>query len=194
MAGKPRIGILALQGDFAAHARAVEAAGGRAVEVRTAEAVAQADGLILPGGESTTIGRLMTRFGIDRAVIDAHAAGKPIYGTCAGMILLSKTIVAGEKRGGQPTLGLMDIAVVRNAFGRQVDSFEADFDSALGRLHGVFIRAPLVAETGPEVEVLARFDGKIVLVRQGNLLGSSFHPELTDDIRVHRYFLEKVGA
>lgn len=189
----PRVGVLALQGDFEAHLKAVNAAGGAGFEIREPEQLASADAIILPGGESTTIGRLMVRFGLDHALLEAYAAGKPIYGTCAGMILLAKSIVAGEKRGGQPTLGLMDIAVARNAFGRQVDSFETDIETTeFGTVHGVFIRAPYVAEVGENVEVLARFDDKIVLVRQGNLLASAFHPELTADTRMHRAFLEMI--
>jgi 5'-phosphate synthase pdxT subunit len=189
-----RIGVLALQGDYAAHAEAVERAGGEAFEVRTPEQVAEAEGIILPGGESTTIGRLMARFGLDTAIRQASEEGIPIFGTCAGMILLAKRIVSGEKQGGQPTLGLMDIAVARNAFGRQVDSFEADIDAPTvtgeSPVRGVFIRAPFVEEVGNDVTVLARFDDKIVLVRQGNRLASAFHPELTNDIRLHRYFLQ----
>lgn len=194
-----RIGVLALQGDFDAHINAIKAAGeSDAVAVRTAEQIAQVDGLILPGGESTTIGKLMARYHLDEAVRGAHAEGKPIYGTCAGMILLAKKIVSGEEKGGQPTLGLMDMQVARNAFGRQVDSFEADIDApkvageSQPKLRGVFIRAPYVAEAGPDVEVLAHYNDRIVLVRQGNLLASAFHPEITGDNRVHRYFLEMV--
>jgi pyridoxal 5'-phosphate synthase pdxT subunit len=189
-----KVGVLALQGDFEAHIKSVIAAGGAAFEVRTPEQVGEADALILPGGESTTIGRLITRFGLEPAIIAAHAAKKPIYGTCAGMILLAKKIVSGEKTGGQPTLGLMDISVARNAFGRQVDSFETDIETtSFGTVHGIFIRAPFVTEVGESVEILARFDEKIVLVRQDNLLASAFHPELTDDVRLHRAFLEMVG-
>lgn len=188
------VGVLALQGDYDAHVRAVEAAGARAFLVRTPADVARADALILPGGESTTLGKLMARYGVDEAIKNASVSGKPIYGTCAGMILLAKNIAAGEKRGGQPTLGLMDISVSRNAFGRQVDSFEADINaprvaSGGAPLRGVFIRAPFVAESGPNVEVLARYDDQTVLVRQNNLLASAFHPELTGDTRVHAYFL-----
>jgi pyridoxal 5'-phosphate synthase pdxT subunit len=193
----PRIGVIAMQGDFEAHIKAVESAGGEAFPAKTPEQIAAADGLILPGGESTTIGKLLTRYGLDTAIQNAAKMGTPVYGTCAGMILLAKRIVEGEKQGGQPTLGLMDIAVARNAFGRQVDSFEANIaaPAVAGEetVRGVFIRAPLVAETGPEVEVLARYDDRIVLVRQGNLLASAFHPELTDDDRLHRYFLRIVA-
>jgi 5'-phosphate synthase pdxT subunit len=194
-----RIGVLALQGDFDAHVKAVVEAGGEAVPVKTPEQVAAVDGLILPGGESTTIGKLMVRYGLDEAVRSAYQAGKPVYGTCAGMILLSKRIVSGEEIGGQPTLGLMDVSVARNAFGRQVDSFEADIDAPevvggdeLEKLRGVFIRAPYIAEAGPDVYILARYDDRIVLARQGNLLASAFHPEITGDTRVHRYFLRMV--
>ncbi|HVK05033.1 MAG TPA: pyridoxal 5'-phosphate synthase glutaminase subunit PdxT [Armatimonadaceae bacterium] len=194
----PVIGVLALQGDFQAHARAIEAAGGTATEVRTPEQVAAVDGLILPGGESTTIGKLMARYGIDSAIRDASAAGMPIYGTCAGMILLAREIAHGAERGGQPTLGLMDIAVARNAFGRQVDSFEADIHApgvtSGGAVRGVFIRAPYVERVGEDVEVLGRYQDRIVLVRQGNLLASAFHPELTGDTRLHRYFLDMVSG
>jgi 5'-phosphate synthase pdxT subunit len=205
---KLRVGIVALQGDFDAHAAATVAAGGSPVMIRTPEAVREVDALILPGGESTTIGKLMRRYGIDDAIRAAHREGVPIYGTCAGMILLARRITAGEMRGGQPTLGLLDIDVVRNAFGRQVDSFEADihapevaratpaYDSiaASETVRGVFIRAPIVAEAGPDVQILARYDDKIVLVRQGNILASAFHPELTEDARVHRYFFDVITA
>jgi 5'-phosphate synthase pdxT subunit len=187
-----------MQGDFDAHRQAVEAAGGAAFLVRTPEQVAEADALILPGGESTTIGKLLTRFGVDAAIKEADAAGKPIYGTCAGMILLAKEIVRGEKHGGQPTLGLMDIAVARNAFGRQVDSFEADIAApeVTGEepLRGVFIRAPYVVEAGADVIILATFDGRIVLVRQGHRIASAFHPELTGDVRMHQYFLSMIRS
>ena len=186
------MGVLALQGDFAAHLHAVEVAGGEGVEVRQCRDLDTLDALILPGGESTTIGRLLVRFGIDDAIRHFHAAGKPIWGTCAGMILLAKRITQGEKQGGQPLLGLMDIGVARNAFGRQVDSFETDLETALGTVRGVFIRAPYVSDWGPLVQVLGRFDDKVVLVREGNLLASAFHPELTDNTQLHRAFLEMI--
>lgn len=193
-----RVGVLALQGGFDAHIAATRAAGANAVAVRTAEEVAACDGLILPGGESTTIGRLMTRYGLDAAVRDAHHAGKPIFGTCAGMILLSKHIDGGEKRGGQPTLGLMDVGVIRNAFGRQTESFETDLTvpetvAEGGTVRGVFIRAPFITDPGADVRILARFDGKPVLAEQGNLLAAAFHPELTADLRLHRYFVRRVA-
>lgn len=192
------VGVLALQGDYAAHLPLIEAAGGVPRLVRTPDEIALVDALILPGGESTTIGKLMARYGIDTAIRFAHQAGKPIFGTCAGMILMAKRIARGEKRGGQPTLGLMDIGVARNAWGRQVDSFEADIAApqVAGNepLRGVFIRAPFVEEAGPRVVILARHDDKMVLVRQGNLLASAFHPELTGDARVHSYFLQMIPS
>ncbi len=198
-ANRSRIGVLALQGGYDAHVAATNAAGGNAVEVRTPEEVAACDGLIIPGGESTTIGRLMQRYGLDVAVRDAHEAGKPIFGTCAGMILLAKRIDGGEKCGGQPTLGLMDISVVRNAWGRQTESFETDLsvpdDVAGGEpVRGVFIRAPYIADAGSQVEILAHFAGKPVLAREDNLLAAAFHPELTDDTRLHRYFVRMVAG
>ncbi|MBC8135122.1 MAG: pyridoxal 5'-phosphate synthase glutaminase subunit PdxT [Fibrella sp.] len=193
----PRIGVLALQGGYDVHVASTRAAGGDAVEVRTPEEVVACDGLILPGGESTTIGRLMNRFGLDEAIQEAYNAGKPIYGTCAGMILLAKRIDGGEKRGGQLTLGLMNISVVRNAFGRQTESFETDLAVpdyvADGEpVRGVFIRAPYIADAGADVHILARFEDRAVLAQEGNLLASAFHPELTNDIRLHQYFVRMV--
>ncbi|MGC4046742.1 MAG: pyridoxal 5'-phosphate synthase glutaminase subunit PdxT [Armatimonas sp.] len=181
-----RVGVLALQGDFAAHAKALERVGTESVEVRTAEQLARCDALIIPGGESTVIGKLMVRYGLFEAI---QSFTGPIWGTCAGLILLGKTITQGEERGGQPTLGLMDISVARNAFGRQIDSFEADIDSTLGPIHGVFIRAPYIVEAGDGVEELASYNGKLVLARQGRFLASAFHPELTDDTTLLKYFL-----
>jgi 5'-phosphate synthase pdxT subunit len=195
-----RIAVLALQGDYEAHRRAVESAGGAAFLARTPEDVEAADAVILPGGESTTIGKLLARYELDAAIRRAHAAGKPVFGTCAGMILLAKGITRGEKKGGQPTLGLMDVRVARNAFGRQLDSFEADLAAprvtgdGADPLRAVFIRAPYIEETGTGVDVLATIDGKIVLAREGNLLAAAFHPELTGDTRVHRYFLDMVSG
>jgi len=184
-----RIGVLALQGAFAEHRRALEALGCTAVEVRKAEELENLDGLIIPGGESTTIGSLMAKWGLMEPLKGKIAAGFPVYGTCAGLILLAKEITGSD----QPRLGVMDIQVLRNGYGRQVDSFEADLDiPALGPepFAGVFIRAPIVQGAGPGVEVLAEWQGKPVLVRQGKLLGSTFHPELTSDLRLHRYFLQ----
>lgn len=182
------VGILALQGAFLEHARSVAACGARAVEIRKPEQLYGCDALIIPGGESTAIGKLMDQFGIFEPVCRFGAEGRPIFGTCAGMVLLAKEIEGSE----QPRLGLMDITVRRNAFGRQVDSFEADIDvPVLGGppVRGVFIRAPYVTAVGPGAETLAVFDGKVVLVRQGRLLAGAFHPELTTDTRLHEYFL-----
>ncbi len=183
-----RIGVLALQGDFAEHIRAFAELDCQAVPVKRAAEVRECDALVIPGGESTTIGKLCQRFGLDETIVELSERGTPIWGTCAGMILLAKEIEGSD----QWRLGLMDITVQRNAFGRQVDSFEADLTIegvTGGPVRAVFIRAPFVTEVGSDAQVLARFEDKIVMVRQGNLLASAFHPELTDDIRVHEYFL-----
>ena len=188
-----------MQGDYERHIARLRELGADAFAARLPAEIATADAAVLPGGESTTIGKLITRYHVDEALKNAHAQGKPIYGTCAGMILLANHIEeATTERGGQPLLGLMDISVARNAFGRQIDSFEADLDApSLVKpgeppLHAVFIRAPIVTRVGKDVDVLARHDGKTVFVRQGNLIASSFHPELTADDRVHRYFLSLI--
>jgi len=193
---KPRIAVLALQGDFARHVEVLQALGAEAYPARLPQEMDRADGIVLPGGESTTIGKLMTRYGLDEALQKAAQAQTPIYGTCAGMILLARQIAEGTgERGGQPTLGLLNITVARNGFGRQQDSFEASIAvPVLGNdpVRAVFIRAPYVTETGAGVETLAAHEGKVVFVRQGKILGSAFHPELTPDDRVHRYFLSLV--
>ncbi|MDA8346559.1 MAG: pyridoxal 5'-phosphate synthase glutaminase subunit PdxT [Thermaerobacter sp.] len=184
-----RIGIAAVQGAVREHERVLSALGAKTSLVRRSEDLAGLDGLILPGGESTTIGMLFEEYGIS----DVLRRGEiPVFGTCAGMILLAKEIEGSE----QPRLGLMDIAVRRNAFGRQRESFEEEIAvpaiSTDEPIRGVFIRAPYVTSTGAGVEVLGTLDGKIVLCRQGRMLAGSFHPELTDDLRLHRYFLEEV--
>lgn len=190
---KHRIGVLALQGDFAEHIAALnELNNVEAVPVKTAEAIEQCDGLVIPGGESTTIGKLCDRFNLDEPIGALHAAQKPIWGTCAGLILLAKEITDSK----QWRLGYMNIEVERNAFGRQVDSFESDLEIAGwdgGTARGVFIRAPYVKKTGENVQILSTYDDRIVMVRQGHLLGSAFHPELTDDRRVQQYFIEMVA-
>jgi pyridoxal 5'-phosphate synthase pdxT subunit len=188
-----KIGVLALQGDFAEHLAMLRRIGAEGLEVRLPRDLAGVDGLIIPGGESTTIGKLAVMYGLMEP-LQQLAATRPVWGTCAGAIFISK-----DARRDQPLLGLMDIAVARNAFGRQVDSFEVDLDvPALAHkdngqprpYHAVFIRAPLIESVGPAVEVLAKLpDGRIVAARQGNLLATSFHPELTRDERFHRYFL-----
>lgn len=189
-----------MQGDFERHIQRMVELGAEAFPARLPADIDDADGLIIPGGESTTIGKLITQYGVDDAILRAHQAGKPIYGTCAGMIVLAKEISVGsEEKGGQRKLGLLDIRVARNAFGRQVDSFETmiDIPAITGNdgppIHAVFIRAPIVESAGPAVNVLGRHAGNIVCVRQGTILGSSFHPELTTDDRVHRYFLSMIA-
>jgi 5'-phosphate synthase pdxT subunit len=176
----PRIGVLAVQGNFREHIAMLRRLAAEPIEVRKPEELDGLDGLVIPGGESTTFTRLMRLYGLDEAVRSFPA---PVFGTCAGMIVLDRE-----------HLGLVDLAVNRNAYGRQVASFEADLELADAEepLRGVFIRAPRVADVGPDVEVLAELDGEPVLVRQGRFLVASFHPELTDDTRVHELFLELV--
>ena len=188
------IGVLALQGDFREHLQMLRRIGVDSCEVRLPGEIEQIDGLIIPGGESTTIGKLLARFALLEPIRRRAQAGMPIYGTCAGAIVLSADVL--DRGTDQPTLGLMATTVRRNAFGRQVDSFEADLIlPVLGDepFHAVFIRAPIIERVDPEVEVLARLsDGTIVAVQQGNLLATSFHPELTADSRIHRYFASLV--
>lgn len=188
-----KIGVLALQGDFAEHLAMLKRMDAEGVEVRLPRDLSGLDGLIIPGGESTTIGKLAVMYGLMEP-LQQLAESKPVWGTCAGAIFISK-----DARRDQPLLGLMDISVARNAFGRQVDSFEVDLEvpaltnKANGQprpYHAVFIRAPLIERVGSKVEVLAKLpDGRIVAARQDNLLATSFHPELTRDERFHRYFL-----
>lgn len=187
-----KIGILALQGAVAEHARMIEAAGEETVIVKKAEQLAALDGLILPGGESTTISKLINNYGFHEKLIDFAAQKKPIFGTCAGLILLAKKINGTENN----HLSLMDIKVERNAFGRQRESFEVNLEvkGVATDFKAVFIRAPYIMEVNENVEILSTFDNKIVAVRQEHLLGSAFHPELTDDPRMHQYFVEMVRA
>ena len=183
-----RVGILALQGDVSEHERALLRSGAQTFRIRRPADLAQVDGIVLPGGESTTIGLLLDESGLLPVLRDHVASGRPTWGTCAGVILLADSVV-----GGRSLIGGLDITVERNAFGRQVHSFEADLRlSALGPppLRAVFIRAPVVVSAGPSVEVLARIDpGGIVAVRSGRVLGTVFHPELTDDSRLVELFL-----
>jgi pyridoxal 5'-phosphate synthase pdxT subunit len=184
----PRVGVLALQGDVREHTWALEALGATVVPVRRTEQLAGLDGIVLPGGESTTMGRLLDLFGMLGPLQALLRAGLPAYGTCAGMILLADEVVDGRPE--QPLLGGLDVTVRRNAFGSQVESFEQDLELAqVGTVHGVFIRAPWVERVGPEVEVLASVGEHPVAVRQANLMATSFHPELTGDHRVHALFL-----
>lgn len=199
--GRPalRIGVLALQGAFLEHANMLRRLGAIPVEIRLPEDLIGLDGLIIPGGESTTIGKLATQFGLVEPLRHFIDRGRPVWGTCAGLIFLAKDI--GQSGSGGhvvPTrIPVMDIRVNRNAFGRQVDSFEADLQPAFASgeqpFRAVFIRAPLIEAVGPNVELLAQLDdGTIVAARQDNLLATAFHPELTDDPRFHQYFLEIV--
>jgi len=188
----PLVGVLALQGDVREHRRALEAAGADVRSVRTAGELDGLDGIVLPGGESTTIGRLLDVFGLLGPLRAALGAGLPAYGCCAGMVLLANEVVGGPP--GQVLLGGLDVTVRRNAFGSQVHSFEAPLPVAGldSDLHAVFIRAPWVERAGPGVQVLAEVRGHPVAVRQGDLLATSFHPELTGDVRLHALFVEVV--
>jgi pyridoxal 5'-phosphate synthase pdxT subunit len=188
---RPRIGVLALQGDYAAHAEALAEAGAEPVEVRNPEELEGLDGLILPGGESTTMLKFLERQKLFDSLKD-FAASRPVFGTCAGAILLAREV----RHPAQRSLGLLDAVVERNAYGRQIDStiLTGPTDLPGGPLEMVFIRAPRITHTGPAVEVLARREGFPVLVRQGNLLAATFHPELSTDRRVHREFVGTVRA
>ncbi|MGW2300356.1 pyridoxal 5'-phosphate synthase glutaminase subunit PdxT [Streptomyces sp. NPDC001809] len=191
----PVIGVLALQGDVREHLIALAAADAVARPVRRPEELAEIDGLVIPGGESTTISKLAELFGMAEPLRERIAAGLPVYGTCAGMIMLAEKIL--DPRSGQDTFGGIDMIVRRNAFGRQNESFEAGVTVAGiedGPVEGVFIRAPWVESVGAEVEVLAEHEGHIVAVRQGRVLATSFHPELTGDHRIHALFVDMVRA
>jgi 5'-phosphate synthase pdxT subunit len=186
-----RIGVLALQGDVREHLRALDAVGAHPVAVRRPTDLEGIDGIVIPGGESTTIGQLAATFGVLEPLRAQIRDGLPAFGSCAGMILLAERVLDG--RPDQQLIGGLDVTVRRNAYGRQVDSFEEEVDvTGVGRLRGVFIRAPWVVDVGPQVQVLAEHADKIVAVRQGRLLATAFHPELAEDARVHRYFLEVV--
>jgi len=187
-----RIGVLALQGAFIEHEKVLNRLGVETCEVRLPKDLAGLDGIIIPGGESTTIGKLAVQYGLIEPMRAMARSGKPMWGTCAGMIFMAKDV--GRE---QPLLDLMDVTVQRNAFGRQVDSFEADLDvkglNGARPFHAIFIRAPLIESVGASVEVLARVERRgqpvIVAARQGNLLATSFHPELSADDRFHRFFV-----
>jgi pyridoxal 5'-phosphate synthase pdxT subunit len=188
-----RVGVLALQGAFREHLRALVDVGLEAVEVRRAEDLAGLDGLVIPGGESTTMSKLMESYGLESPIRKLHEGGAPVFGTCAGMILVSRDAVDGLP--GQRYLGLIDVEVRRNAFGRQVSSFEASLrlEGDSEPLTGVFIRAPWIERAGHGVEVLAEHEGRPVAARQGTVLVTAFHPELTGDRRLHRRFAEMVA-
>ena len=188
-----KIGVLTLQGGFDKHIESLNKLGAETVKIREAEQLDSIDGLVIPGGESTTIIRLLKNFGIYDILKDKIEKGLPVFGTCAGMILLSKGISSHEN---QDTLGLMDYKVSRNDYGRQIDSFDAQLKiTGLGDtpVPAIFIRAPRITEIGESVEILSEYDGSPVMVREKNMMAASFHPELTDDIRVHSLFLSAIG-
>ena len=197
MAGnQPLVGVLALQGDFREHIAVIRELGAQAVPVRRPEELASIDGLIIPGGESSVMDKLSRTFGLAEPLKNAISSGLPVYGTCAGLIMLANTVL--DAINGQQSLGGFDISVRRNAFGSQLDSFETDLDiPVLGEppVHAVFIRAPVVESVGDSVTTLAALDdGRRVAVEQGALLGTSFHPEMTGDTRFHEYFLQKIRS
>ncbi|SFF35317.1 5'-phosphate synthase pdxT subunit [Paenibacillus catalpae] len=185
-----KIGVLALQGAVAEHIRSLEAAGAEAVAVKRMEELAELDGIVIPGGESTTIGKLIRKYGFLEALQDFSKQGKPLFGTCAGLIILADKIDGQD----DAHLKLMDMVVARNAFGRQRESFETDLPikGINEPIRAVFIRAPLIKEVGSSVDVLSVYNDEIVAARQGHLLACSFHPELTDDFRLHAYFVDMV--
>jgi 5'-phosphate synthase pdxT subunit len=193
MVERVRVGVLALQGDFALHARALTRCGAEVVEVRKPEQLEDLDGLIMPGGESTTLLKLMDAWGFVPALEKFHAAGKPIFGTCAGLILLAREVASPA----QFSLGLIDVGVERNAYGRQRESFQAagtaELDGRPVPVAMVFIRAPRIRRVGQGVTTLARHGGEAVMARQGTILVATFHPELTDDPTIHQYFCRMVA-
>ena len=187
-----RVGVFALQGDVREHLRALTSMGVESIQVRNASELSSVDGLILPGGESTTISKLIDIFSLRKSLVDFIALGKPVFGTCAGMIMLANEVL--DAASGQRSLEAMDISVRRNAFGSQLDSFETEleFDGKLAKV--AFIRAPIVERVGPSVEILSKLpNGAVVAVRSGNLLATAFHPELTGDNSVHEYFVAMVS-
>ncbi|HLJ82987.1 MAG TPA: pyridoxal 5'-phosphate synthase glutaminase subunit PdxT [Candidatus Eremiobacteraceae bacterium] len=191
MSKKTVIGVLSLQGDVDEHIHALRNADAKARGVKTSDDLEKVDGLVMPGGESTTLAIVLERFGLVKPLRALAARGTPIWGTCMGMIMMARSVVGSA----QPTLGFLDIEVKRNAFGRQVESSELrlNIDGIDGKpFPGVFIRAPWIERAGRDAKILARVNDKGVMVRQGAFLGTSFHPELTDDARVHRYFVEMV--
>ena len=195
MAGSPRVGVLALQGDFREHIAVLKSLGAEAVPVRRPSELAEIGGLVIPGGESSVMDKLSRAFGLAEPVKQRIAEGMPVYGTCAGLIMLADSV--RDAIDGQQNFGGLDVVVRRNAFGNQNDSFETDLDiPELGAppVHAVFIRAPAVESVGPKATALATLDdGRVVAVEQGTLLGTAFHPEMTDDYRFHKRFLEHVA-
>ena len=188
--GGMKVGVLALQGDFREHGLVLADAGETPIEVRTPDDLAEVDALVIPGGESTAIGRLARLYGLVEPIRERAAAGMPMLGTCAGMI-----VMADRVEGGEPLLSLVDVTVRRNAYGRQVDSFETDVDvDGVGPVRAVFIRAPWVDQVGSDVKVLAEHADRPVVLEQGNLVVCAFHPELSGDPRLHEYVLQKVAG
>jgi 5'-phosphate synthase pdxT subunit len=185
------VGVLALQGAFAAHAECLQSLGVATREIRTPNELASVDALLMPGGESSTMSQLLESSGLFDAISSRIAQGMPTFGTCAGMILLANEILDG--RDDQRSFSAIDIAVRRNAFGRQVDSFEASISTDVGEFHGVFIRAPRIERVGPDVRVIGKLGDEPVLVQQGHVLAASFHPELSGDGRLHEYFVTTVS-
>ncbi len=197
-----KFGVLALQGAFREHIQMLRGMNVDAIEVRLPEQLNQVEGLIIPGGESTTIGKIATQYGLIEPIREMVGQGKPVWGTCAGMIVLAKDVgMPGHSGTHQPLVGVMDVTVKRNAFGRQINSFETDLNIPEIKngdripFHAIFIRAPLIESVGEGVQVLAQMeDGTVVAARQGNLLVTSFHPELTRDARFHEYFLKSISV
>jgi 5'-phosphate synthase pdxT subunit len=183
-----KIGVLALQGSVEEHIKMLEKCKVEAILIKAPHQLNEISGLIIPGGESTTIGKLIKKYGFDKEIKRRYLQGMPIYGTCAGAILLAKNIIDSN----QPKLGLMDISIKRNEYGRQIDSFEANLNIFDKSFKGIFIRAPVISSIHDGCKILAEHDNKPVLIEQNNLLVSTFHPELTDDLRLHKYFIEKV--
>jgi len=185
-----KIGVLALQGDFREHINMLKKLEVETVEVRTKKDLEEIQGLIIPGGESTTIGKLLIKYSLDKSIIKKYKEGMAIYGTCAGAILLASEIIGNE----QPKLGLIDISVARNAYGRQIDSFETDLeiDGFNKNFHSIFIRAPIIRKIRNGVKILAKHKKEPVLLRNGRILISTFHPEMTDDTRIHEYFIKMI--
>ena len=187
-----RIGVFALQGDVREHIRTLSSMGIDHLEVRNALDLSKVDGLILPGGESTTMSKLIDIFGLSKSLNDFISSGKPVFGTCAGMIMLANEVL--DSASGQSSLGAMDISVRRNAFGSQIDSFESEIEFNGRAVKVAFIRAPIVERVGPGVQVLSQLPNQaVVAVRSGNLLATAFHPELTGDNSVHEYFVDMVS-
>ena len=186
------VGVLALQGAFSAHRECLDAIGVQSIEVRTPRQLETVDALLMPGGESSTMSQLLESSGLFTSIASRLEEGFPVFGTCAGMILLSNEILDG--RHDQKSFNAIDISVRRNAFGRQVDSFESNIQTPIGDFHGVFIRAPRIERVGPTVEVLGSLGDEPVLVRQGSVMAASFHPELAGDARIHQYFVSTLST